>query len=463
VKRSTWVLLAAVAALLAAILLWEQRVPTTGERETGQLTIFDPSVAKATELSRVGEAPLRLRKGAEDRWSLTAPVADLADRYAVEGLLERLAQARALRFLPPGTPIAELGLDKPRASWTFQGEDGKVRVEVGRKAAFDEGLYLRANGVLALVPRDLESLLLGPADDFRLKNLTAAATQEIKSFAIVAAGKPTLCARRDSWGGWEVTAPYEDWGASDQIEPMLDDLSLCLVDTFVAAGLDGRAAGLVPPQRGVRLVMEKGPAVDISLGGPVPGGDPARDLIYASVSGRPSPVTVSANSLKTLSRDPESLRSLKLFRHDAYESAELIVRGTRSVSLNRAKEGAWRVSGADPASQGSDPGGLAAAVSGLTGEKFLPWLGPSTPGFGRAELTLTLKGDRFEETVEVGSENEGRRLAHPKGRPVVLLLTHEGWATADVALNLACGEVAPHTVGAPGSGPRGAGLPEKIP
>jgi hypothetical protein len=433
-------LLAAVAALLAGIVLWEHRVPTTEQRETGQLKIFDPSVAKSTKLDRQGEAPLRLRRDTEERWSLALPVEDLADRYTVEGLLDRLVQARALRFLPPGTPAAELGLDRPRATWSLLGDDGKVRVEVGREAAFGEGLYLRVNGVLALAPRDLESLLLGPAEDFRLKALTAAATQDVKSFTVEEAGKPHFGARRDATGGWKITVPYADWGASEKIETMLDDLSLCLVDAFVPGSLDESATGLIPPRRRVRLDMEMGPAVDIALGGPAPGGDPQKDLIYATVSGRPSPMTVSANGLKTLSQDPESLRSLDLFRHDSFEASDLVVRGKDPFSLKRTKEGDWRISGTAPAApQGDDPGGLATALSMLKGEKSVPWKGPSTPGFGRVERTIILKGNGFEETVEVGTEHEGLRLAHPQGRPVALLFSREGWATAEAALKLASG------------------------
>jgi hypothetical protein len=287
----------------------------------------------------------------------------------------------------------------------------------------------------------LESLLLGPADDFRLKALTAVATQDVRSFAVEEAGKTRVGARRDASGGWEIVVPYKDWGASQKIETMLDDLSLCMVDAFVPGAVDGWAAGLAPPQRRVRLDLEKGPAVDIALGAPVPGGDPNRDLIYASVSGRPSPMTVSANSLKTLSQDPESLRSLKLFRHDSFEASDIMVRGTCSVALKRTKEGDWRVvSGTAPTPQGADPGGLAAALSGLEGEKSATWRGPSAPEFGRAEWAITLKGNGFEETVEVGTEHEGLRLAHAGGRPVALLLSRESWATVDAALKLICGK-----------------------
>ncbi len=447
-KRSTWILLAVVAALVAAILLWERKAPATGEQEADNLKVFDATVSKSDELVRLGEAPLHLRKSGEDRWSLVAPLTDLADRTAVEGFLERLVQTRALRFPAPATPAASLGLDKPRTTWTLQGQSGAVRVEVGDKAPFGEGLYLRVNGRLSLVPGDLESLLLRPADDFRLKNLTAAATQEIRSFAIEETGNPKISVRRDPKGGWEVTAPFEDWGDSSKIEQMLDDLSLCLVEAFEPADLDRRAAGLAPPLRKVRLDMEKGPAVEIALGGPLPGDTSPKRLIYASVSGRPSPVTVSDNSLKTLAQGPEALRSLKLFRHDAWEANELTVRGSRSLSLKRNGDGSWQAQGAAPAKPGSDLAGIPEALSGLAGRRALPWKGPSTSVFGRTEFILALKGDGFEESVEAGATAEGTRWVHPRGRSVALEVSAEDWAPLDALLKSAEGAPSPAPSGA---------------
>lgn len=447
-KRSTWILFAVVTALVAAILFWERKAPTTGEQEAGKLKVFDATVSKTGDLVRLGEAPLHLKKSGEDRWSLVAPLTDLADRTAVEGFLERLVQTRALRIPAQGTPAAALGLDKPRATWTLKGDAGQVRVEVGSEAPFGEGLYLRVNGRLLLVPGDLESVLLRPADDYRLQALTAAATQEIRAFSIEEAGRPMIGARRDPKGGWGVTAPFEDWGDSSKIDQMLDDLSLCLVDAFQPADLDRRAAGLAPPLRRVRLDMEKGPAVEIALGGPVPGDASPKRLIYASVSGRPSPVTVSANSLRTLAQDPDALRSLKLFRHDAWEATELTVRGSRSLSLKRNKEGGWQSQGAKPAKLGSDLSGLPEALSGLAGRRTLPWQGPSAAGFGRTEWILTLKGDGFEETVEVSAAAEGKRLVHPRGRSVALEVSAEDWAPLDAILKLAEGATRPAPSGA---------------
>ena len=442
-KRSTWVLLGLVVALVVAILVWERNQPSTDESAEQHNKVFDLSPDKVTELARSGEGPLQLKRGPEDQWSLLAPLKDAADRYAVEGFVERLNQARALRFPEAGTPLASMGLDKPRATWDVRGGDRPILVEVGAKAPLGEGLYLRVAGRPALVPADLESLLLRPADDFRLKNLTAAATQDVQSLSLEGEGGRKLAFHRTAKdGGWQVTAPFDDWGAEDKITQVLDDVSLCLVDSFLDAGanasLDRKGAGLDPPRDKIRIEMTKGPAVDIALGGPVPGGDPKKDLIYATVSGRPSVMVISRNGLKSLFERPDGLRSLGLFRRDVSEAKEVSVGGPHGLSMTRGKDGAWKVEGkASSGSAAPDAGAVIAALEGLKGERAIPWTGPSTPGFGAVAATITLKGEGFEEMVEIGQEQEGRRLAHAKGRPVAIVLKEEPWKSLEACLRTA--------------------------
>lgn len=453
-KRSTWILLAVVTVLLAVILLWERKTPTTDQRAEERQKVCEVPVSKVTRLVRTGEGPVELQKGPGDRWSLLRPVKDAADKEGTEGFLERLAQTKALRFPQAGTPLAALGLDKPRATWDIITGQQTTRVEVGTKASLDEGLYLRVNGRLALVPADLESLLLRPADDFRLKNLTAAATQDVQAFTVKGPGGKSLACRRAVRGaGWDVTAPFQDWGAESKIESMLDDVSLCLVDAFVTGPVpDLKTAGLDPPLTQIRLEMAAGPPVEIGLGAPVPGADPRKRLVYASVSGRPSIMAVSQNSLASLDQDPEGLRSLKLFRRDAFEATELDVEGPVKLVLIRSKEGAWQVKGAPPAkTDGSDPGAVPVALTNLAGEKPVPWDGARTPGFDPPQTTFVLKGEGFTETTVVSAEKDGRRLAHPEGRPVALVLPGKGWTTLETALHIAAGR--PETPASPGKVP----------
>lgn len=437
-KRGTWILLGLVVLLVAAILLWERKQPTTDEREEGKLKVFDLQKAEVTGLVRTGEHPLELARAGEDRWELRAPLKDLADRYGVEGFVERLNQTRALRTVAPGAALGPLGLDRPRATWTLREGTRSTTLEVGEKAALDEGLYIRTDGKIALVPTDLESLLTKSADDFRLKNLTAAATPEVKSFTLRTASGERFAAHRDPKVGWLVTAPFQDCGSASAIEQMLDDVSLCLVDQFVRGNPDAKSLGLDPPQCSVRLEMEKGAPVEIALGGVVPGSDPAKKLVYATVSGRPLPMTVSSNSLRFLTASPEAYRSLEVFSEDAMEAQELRVSGKTPVSLKRDDKKGWTFEGAAPHGA-TDAGGLPAALAALHGEKAVPWQGPSTPGFGQAEVTFVLKGAGGEQKVEVGPEVDGRRLAHAEGRPVALVLPKEGWATVEAALKLSGG------------------------
>ncbi len=450
-KRGTWILLGLVALLAAAILLWERKQPTTDERAEGKLKVFDLQKADVTGLVRAGEHPLELARSGEDRWELRAPLKDLADRYGVEGFVERLNQTRALRTVSAGAALGPLGLERPRATWTVKEGARSTTVDVGSKAALDEGLYIRTDGKIALVPTDLESLLTKSPDDFRLKNLTAAATPEVKSFMLkTAAGEP-FAAHRDPKVGWLVTAPFQDWGSAAAIEQMLDDVSLCLVDQFVQGSPDSKSLGLDPSQCTVRLEMEKGAPIEIALGGVVPGSDPAKKLVYATVSGRPSPMTVSSNSLRFLTTSPEAYRSLEVFPEDAMEARELRVAGKNSVTLARDDKKGWAFEATAPHGA-NDAGGLPAALASLRGEKAVPWQGPSTPGFGQAEVTFVLKGAGGKQKVDVGPEVDGRRLAHAEGRPVALQLPKEGWATVEAALRLS-GGAGEKPAPAPGKGP----------
>jgi hypothetical protein len=61
-----------------------------------------------------------------------------------------------------------------------------------------------------------------------------------------------------------------------------------------------------------------------------------------------------------------------------------------------------------------------------------------------------MKGPGFEQSVAVGQAVEGRRMAHPEGRPAALLLARESWETVEAALKVTGG-----TASAPNAGKKG--------
>jgi len=439
-KRGTWVLLAVVAALVAVILLWERKLPGTAEVEKEKGRLLPVAVKEARSLARTGWAPVALAKHDEERWDLTLPVADRADRYAVTGFLDRLADTEVSRWVEGALP-ADLGLDAPRASWTLELPAGKTTVELGGAAPLEAGIYLRVDGRVALVPPSLEETLLRPVSDFRAKELLTVGSPDVDSLQYREGGRERLSFRREG-EGWSVSAPFSDDGDPAGLESLLDDVCACPLNSVVEDNpRDLSRYGLATPIQEIRLGTKKGEVV-LRLGSAVPGSDPAKALLYASTSDRPASVfSISRNSLKSLSGDFASLRSLSPFRRDPYEATSLTLSGAFSLTLASDKQGGWLTQSPPPGAKAGDGAPLFSAIAGLKGRRAQPAGDLAAAGLSPPYLTLVLKGEGWEEKVEVGAEENGRRSLRRTGRPILLEVGKEDWQTLEAALTVASGKV----------------------
>lgn len=440
-KKTTWVLLGIVLAFLAVILLWERRQPTTGEREESKLKPFDFKKDEITLAGRTGEAPLTLKKGQDEEWALTFPVSDAADRYAVEELVERIADIKAIRWVEGDAPRSTFGLDPPRAVWELKGGGTSLRLEVGGQAGFGEGLYVKAGSRVALLSPEIEGLLLKPVAEFRSHELTGVKAQDVQALRFLRPDGTTLAFERSGGSDWSLTAPFEDWGDGDKLQMLLDDVCACPVFGFADGNpADPAPFGLDKPQKEVELVLSGGRRVQVRLGSAVPGTEPGDARVYASATGRPSVMIVSLNSLKSLDQDPESLRLLTAFRRDLYEVEHLEVRGVYSVKETRGEEGGWKFEAPKEPPPGADPSVLPSALLELRGEKALPADDASSLGLAQPDFTVTASGKGFEEKVFIGAERGGRRYAKAEKRAAALLLPPEDWNRIQEALKLAAGK-----------------------
>ncbi len=93
----------------------------SGWRSTDLLPFFTADVNALTVVSPQGRLAAA-RAG--NAWRLTEPVADLAEREEVEGILSDLAGARIKEFLDTAPSLADLGLAAPRVSVTLVRKEG---------------------------------------------------------------------------------------------------------------------------------------------------------------------------------------------------------------------------------------------------------------------------------------------------------------------------------------------------
>ena len=299
---------------------------------------------------------------------------------------------------------------------------------------------MKCGGKLALLPTDFEGLFLRPTSEFRSKELTRAAAQDVRSLAFRRSDETTVAFQRFGEEGWDVTAPFKDWGAPEKIQLLLDDVCICPVFGFADdKPSDLKKYGLDPGERVLDVDLKAGKKIEVRIGLPVPGTDPKDARVYAWSSDRPSVMIVSLNSLKSLDQDLEGLRSTSLFRNELFGTQGLDVSGTIGVKEARDDKGTWKFEEPKAPSAGADPSVLPSAFLELRGEKVVGVTDPALLGLVQPDFTVTIRGKDFEEKAVVGIEQEGRRYARRVGRPAALLLPKEDWQKIEEALKLVSG------------------------
>lgn len=437
-KRSTWILLCIIAALAAFIFFFERKMPSSDEARQQKSRLFPTKFEDVASLSRSGFEPLSLKRKDEERWDLEAPVADKADRLSINGFMDGLRDAEVIRWVEDASPN-ELGLEPPRATWTIGTKKGRATLDVGGDAPLNAGLYVRANGRVALVPKSLEETLLRPVSDFRSKELVASSEQDVLKFSIFSGGKELLAFEHDG-DAWRLTAPFKDAGDLGKLQAILDDACLCPIDHVVEDNPKDLAKyGLNPPDKTVKLGMKSGGLVTVTLGSALPGGDPKKALVYAFSSDRPSVFAISSNSIKSLFQDPEGLRSLALFSHDPYDADRMEVKGSFNLAIVKDAKGMWSLENPPKGTKSNDGPALFTALSNLKGTKAAAIVDEKALGLDKPVMTLVIKGKGWEESTEVGAEKDGACYAKPAGRDVALALSKDDWQTARAALQVASG------------------------
>ena len=137
--RTLALLFLLVAGLLAFIALYEGELPSSDDRlELAKRVLrFEPDEVRGLTLER-GDSAVRFARveaaaGAEDgeaSWWLREPFDALADRSAVEELVDqliRLEKGRTLEAIEP----AELGLVDPRGRLALDTTDGPLELLIG--------------------------------------------------------------------------------------------------------------------------------------------------------------------------------------------------------------------------------------------------------------------------------------------------------------------------------------------
>jgi hypothetical protein len=210
------------------------------------------SVTVAQGTSRIGLS----KSGAE--WRFAAPQSAKADAAAVDGLVNRLFQAKmtGLSAADGTSRLKEFGLDKPQVMVTLGAGSSKTELAIGAKQD-DTNVYARdlSRTMVFSVEKTLVDELLKKADDYRVKDVFAFRSFTAQGIDLTYGGQTYTFAKKKGEGEntleiWAQTAPAAKTVDDTKFSDLLMTISNLRAESFAAAALTGGEAVTVTARHG---------------------------------------------------------------------------------------------------------------------------------------------------------------------------------------------------------------------
>jgi hypothetical protein len=404
-KYTTTLILAVLAiAAVALIIVYKDRLtgePAAPEKPAETLPLVkdlkadDVTGARVEQAGEDGAMAVRLAlKKDGDQWRLTAPVDAPADDYEARRLIRAVAEARAKQMIDPAAPgqadARALGLEPsafrvtltaPAAAAPKPGETAAERtivVDVGRKAAFGEGLYVRVAGekkAAVLASADLLDRARERIDTYRSRNLVDLTRDQVVRVVVESEkGKITLNKSDEPGDRWVIADPLAARADPETASALLRTALGAMVADFMPGDAKDLAAfGLDKPRLTVTLFKAGEPPREDKPEGeakpeetkpakPAPvaavvlkfgaWADLKKESVYTILGdGAGGVVTVEDDTFKALDKTLADLRDRHVLSLEAGKAARVTVRmpaklaGTGAdVAYDLIKaDGAWNV------------------------------------------------------------------------------------------------------------------------
>ncbi len=341
--KSTWVVLAAFAALAGYFFLVEQpryEASKKAEQEEG-LLFPDLDTAKITELALDGKkGSVRVRKGEDGRWFVVEPWDDRADDGRISTLLRNLEELKAAKEVAgPEADLAPFGLDEPEVVVTTKGVD--LALAVGGATPVGGRRYVRVGEGGVRVAESFRLMdFLKPPEELRNKDLLEGFPWDRLSQVELnpPAGGDTVRLVKQG-ARWRLEAPFEAEADPDAASRITDKLRWARISRFLSGDDEARARDALGAGLTVVLRAEGEPEpVTVRLA-------EVDGAVWADRTGRDARFVVGKDVLDALRVDPEDLRRSRPVLLRAWKATGLSVSADGTSLAFEKTDGKWRRDG----------------------------------------------------------------------------------------------------------------------
>ena len=424
--RKLLVLSGVFLALLAFVVLFERKQPTSEERAKSakRLVEVDAEDVVSVLLERPGLPKVELLRREKNRWTLKGDPEGPADGFAAENLVGDLGRLDVVGEVRTDVDPKEFGLDTPKAKATLTFKDKSVKTFLFGQAIPGTDATAAAEGArFAAVRAAPLAALTKPVDEYRSHALFEVPPLEITRLTITKGPNTVVVARGAkpdrAAGGWKMEKPVPDFASDAFVDRLLSDLASERSSEFPAIPVSDLArVGLAPGWATVKLEKGAETVVTVSFGSAKAD---AGGKVYAKVGNVVA--VVDDRVRESLDTEMSAWREGKVLPVDLPALRRVSFAADELRAGAEKVDGAWRSAGRDiPANLAEALGG---GVARAEAKAFLPRrAGKAAKEKAIATLELLTEGDSPAQVVSFYEAPSGVTgfLAEATGRPEPMLV-----------------------------------------
>jgi hypothetical protein len=344
--RSTLILLLVAIGFGAYIFFVEKDKP--GARQAAEdakkVVALDRDKISAITI-KSAEATIELRKGANDVWTMEAPVKDRANTMTISSLMTAAEFLNFTSIIGEDKPVEkeqlkDFGLASAETKVTFISDGKPVELQFGKDAAIEGKVYVKLadSKKVYVISNDLKNQITKRPDEFRDRKLTDLDTEQVQKLAIKTPAGEIEAEKKNEH--WSLTKPLKARGDDTKIRDIISQASAAHIESFVADSANLAAFGLDQPRGTVSLFVEGRDKPSLLQIGANLKEEKEKDKIYAKLSTREAVVVLPKTIEALLATKPNDLREKNLvrFEPDIVDRVAIEAAGKEKVVLARKGE-----------------------------------------------------------------------------------------------------------------------------